>query len=245
MKFTCTLVSIAALSSVVLLGQMENAQAFSFRMTNGIAAPNGATNQGAFSEFSNLSTVKTIDFNSGKAPTTGFATYSFQNASGSSSVRADRWAPAGANGEVNSSKYLAVFAGNQVDIKLGAAVNYFGIDWGAISAGNTFSFYRGNTLVKSYKTADVNPIAPIKAAQHYGEKNGYAHFYADSGNEIFDRMVISQVGGGGFESDNHSFNIGNGGFNFNDPTKSVPEPGIVLGLAAIGSSIITKRKKIA
>jgi hypothetical protein len=243
MQFTRTLVSIATLSAVAILGQIGNAQAFSFRMTNGIAAPNGATNQGAFSDFSGLSTVRTIDFNSGTAPTTGFAQYSFQNTSGSSSVRTDGWAPAGANGEVNNSTYLAVFEGNNVNIKLGSTANYFGVGLGAISGGNTFSFYRGDTLVKSYSTDDFNALASLQATQHGGEKNGFGHFYADNASEIFDRMVISQVGGGGFETDNHSFNSGSGGFNFSDPTKSVPEPGIMLGLAAIGGSVFAKRKR--
>jgi hypothetical protein len=243
MKFTRTLVSIATLSAVAILGQIGNAQAFSFSVDNGIAAQDGTKNKGAFSKFSGLSTVKTVDFNSGSAPTTGFAKYSFQNASGSSSVREDRWAPAGVNGEVNKSKYLAVFDGNKVDIKLGTSVNYFGVGLGAISPGNTFSFYRGNTLVKSYSTADFNAAASLQAAQHGGEKNGFGHFYANNASESFDRMVISQVGGGGFETDNHAFNIGSGGFNFDDPSKSVPEPGIMLGLAAIGGSVFAKRKR--
>jgi hypothetical protein len=243
MKFTRTLASIAALSAVAILGQMGNAQAFTFRVDNGIAAPDGTTNKGAFSKFSGLSTVRTIDFNSGSVPTTGFAKYSFQNASGSSSVRTDRWAPAGVNGEVNSSNYLAVFNGNKVEIKLGTLTNYFGVGLGAISPGNTFSFYRGSTLVKSYSTADFNAAASLQASQHGGERNGFGHFYASNASESFDRMVISQISGGGFETDNHSFNIGSGGFNFDDPSKSVPEPGIMLGLVAIGGTAFAKRKR--
>ena len=238
MTFTRNLVSIAVLSVVTVLGQVGNAQAFSFNMTRGIAAPNGATDQGAFSDYSRKSTVKTVDFNSGSAPTTGFAKYSFQNSQGSSSVRADRWASAGVNGEVNTSKYLAVFQGKSVEIKLASSANYFGIDWGAISGGNTYSFYRGDRLIKTYNTADVNPVAPVQAAQHYGENNGYGHFYADNENERFVRMVISQVGGGGFESDNHSFNLGK------RDVRATPEPGMMLGLAAIGGSVWAKRKKL-
>ncbi len=243
MKFTRTLVSIAALSAVAVLGQVGNAQAFSFRVDNGIAAQDGSTNKGAFSKFSGLNTVRTIDFNSGAAPTTGFAQYSFQKADGSSSVRNDGWAPAGANGEVNESKYLAVFEGNKVNVKLASTANYFGVGLGAISPGNTFSFYRGDTLVKTYSTDDFNAAATLHASQHGGEKNGFGHFYADNASEVFDRMVISQIGGGGFETDNHSFNISDKGFDPENPGKSVPEPGIMLGLAAIGGSVFAKRKR--
>ena len=237
MTFRQNLVSIALLSVVSVLGQVGSAQAFSFNMTRGIAGPGGATNQGAFSDFSGKSTVKTIDFNSGGVPTTGFATYSFQNNSGSSSVRTDRWAPAGANGEVNTSKYLAVFEGNNLEIKLASTANYFGMDLGAISSGNTLSFYRGSALISTYNTNDMNSRATLSASQHGGEENGYGHFYADNANERFDRMVISQVGGGGFETDNHSFNIGE------HDVRKTPEPGMMLGLVAIGGSVWAKRKQ--
>jgi hypothetical protein len=237
MTFTRNLVSMAVLSAATVLGQVGSAQAFSFDMTTGIAGPNGVTNQGAYSDFSGKSTVKTIDFNSGVIPTTGFATYSFQNNSGASSVRTDKWAPAGANGEVNTGKYLAVFQGDSLEIKLASTVNYFGMDLGAISSGNTLSFYRGTTLIKTYNTADMNARATVSASQHGGQENGYGHFYADNANERFDRMVISQVGGGGFETDNHSFNMGG-----NDVRKT-PEPGMMLGLVAIGGSVWAKRKQ--
>jgi hypothetical protein len=228
---------IAAVSTLALFGQAQSAQAFNLNLTAGAASPTGVTNQGAYSEFAGLSTTKTVDFNSGSAPTTGFAKYSFQSASGSSSVRSDVWSPSGSTGEVNDGKYLAVFAGNNVTIDLASKVKYFGINWGAMSGGNTFSFYNGSSLVKSYSTETVAPLASIHAQQHGGEGNGYAHFTASNSTEMFDRIVISQVGGGGFESDNHSFNVAD------VTTQSVPEPGIMLGLAAIGGSVWAKRKR--
>jgi hypothetical protein len=243
MKLTQGFFSIIAISSIALIGQAQSAQAFSFKMTTGAASPSGVTTKGAYSEFAGSKTVRTVDFNSGSAPTDGFAKYSFQSNNGSSSVRSNVWAPAGAKGEVNDSQYLAVFKGNDVTINLANKVNYFGIDWGAISGGNVFSFYNGDQLVQSYSTEDVNPVAPIRASQHNNEGNGFAHFYANSASEIFDRIVISQTAdGGGFESDNHSFNIGTGGFDF-PSGKSVPEPGMLLGLVAIGGAVWSKRKR--
>lgn len=234
MKFVNGFCSAVAMSAIAALSHAGSAQAISFDITRGVAGPNGVTNQGAYSDYWNKPGTTTIDFNSGSAPTTGFAKYTFQNNSGISSVRSDRWAPAGANGEVNDGKYLAVFQGDSVTIDLAKGLKYFGMDWGAISGGNVFSFYNGNQLIKSFSTKDVNPVAPVKAAQHGGEGNGYLHFYAENKNDIFNRIVITQTGGGGFESDNHSFNVA-------DPRK-VPEPTAVLGLMAAGGALLLKRR---
>lgn len=239
-KLAC-FVAVSA-SAIAPLAFSGSAHAISFKITTGIAGPNGVTNQGAYSDFWQDSTVTTIDFNNGVAPTSGFATYTFQNNSGSSSVRADRWAPAGAAGEVNTSKYLAVFQGNEVTINLASTLNYFGMNWGAISPGNVFSFYKDNTLIQSFSTEDVDPVAPIRASQHGGEGNGYLHFYSDSLEDNFNKIVITQTGGGGFESDNHSFNAGTGKFTGFDP-QEVPEPGVILGMLAVGGVFVSQRRK--
>lgn len=237
--------SIAALSVIGSLAYTGSAQAISFRMTTGAASPSGETNQGAYSEFAGRDDVETIDFNDGTAPTTGFAQFSFTKGDDTSSVRQDRWAPAGANGEVNESNYLAVFQGDDVVINLAKNLNYFGMDWGAISPGNVFSFYNGDSLVESFSTSDVNPVAPIKAQQHNDEGNGYLHFYSTSAQDIFNKIVITQTGGGGFETDNYSFHAGNNGFDFDKEidTESVPEPSFILGMLAVGGMFVSQRKK--
>lgn len=236
MKFIKSLCSVAAVSAIAALSQAGSAQAITFNITPGVAGPNGVTNQGAYSDYWNHKGTTTIDFNSGSVPTTGFAKFSFENNSGVSSVRSDIWAPAGPNGEVNKGKYLAVFKGDSVTVDLASPLKYFGIDWGAISDGNTFSFYNGSQLIKSFSTADVNSVAPVHASQHGGQGNGYLHFYSENNNDIFNRIVISQatVSGGGFESDNFSFNM-------KDPRK-VPEPTAILGLMAAGGALLLKRR---
>jgi hypothetical protein len=231
----------AVVGAVVTTAFAGSAQAFSFNVTTGKAALNGATNQGAFSELNGQAGIMNVDFDNGTAPTTGFAKYSFQNGT-KSSVRADQWAPTSLTGERNKSKYLAVFNGDKVNIKLDSKFNYYGINWGAISANNTFSFYKGNTLIKSIKTQDINPLATVTAAHQNGEKNAYVHFYADNASEVFDRIEIEQssTSGGGFESDNHSFQRGSNGF------AKTPEPASMLGLAAVtGAAAWIKRKRSA
>ena len=237
--------SIAALSVIASLAYGGSAQAISFRMTAGAASPNGETDKGAYSELAGRSNVTTVDFNDGTAPTTGSTQFSFTKGDDTSSVRQDRWAPAGANGEVNTSNYLAVFQGDDVVINLAKTLNYFGMDWGAISPGNVFSFYNGDSLVQSFSTSDVNPMAPVKAQQHNGEGNGYLHFYSTSAQDIFNKIVITQTGGGGFETDNYSFHEGNGAFDFDKEidTESVPEPSFILGMVAVGGMFLSQRKK--
>lgn len=237
-----------AFGAIAVLGAVNPAQAFSFRVTSGIAGPNGETNQGAFSEFYGLAGTTTVDFNNGTLPTNGFASYSFSNGAPQSSVRGDRWAPTGANGEKNDSKYLAVFQGNDVIIDLQESLNYFGINWGAAHSGNTYSFFRGDTLLKAFNTADIEAGGgfDLYSGLHNNQGNGYVHFYADSAADIFDRIVISQVGGGGFETDNHSFHVGESRFTGFDPnTQSVPEPAMMLGLAGILGGTLLKRKQAA
>lgn len=255
---------IAALAAMATVATAGSAEAISFKVTKGIANPfTGATTEGAYSDFAGTKGVTTVDFNSGfekggTAPVNvkgkdgkTFMTYSFNNgmstSSGATGVFNDRWAPAGANGEVNSTKYLAVFAGNVVKMTFAKTMNYFGIDWGAISSGNTFSFFRNGQQVKSFTTADVNPVAPVKAAQHGGEGNGYLHFYSSGVSDVFDEIRISQAGGGGFESDNHSFHEGSGKFDFEQELKDVPEPTMTLELMAMGGAFLLKRhrKKLA
>ncbi|TBR60215.1 PEP-CTERM sorting domain-containing protein [Mastigocladus laminosus UU774] len=247
---------IAALSTLATVGYAGSAHAINFKVTTGTTGLNGETNQGAFSEFSSLANTVTVDFNSGQIPTDGFAKYSFVGNSGSS-VRADMWAPVGSNGDKNNSNYLAVFDGKDVVIQLDDYLNYFGINWGAAHTGNIYSFYNGDSLVSSFSTADIDAGGgfALYSALHpggnedgaklvngsYYQGNGYVHFYSTNSNDIFNKIVISQEGGGGFETDNHSFHKGTTAFTGFD-SKSVPEPSAALGMLAIGGVFLRKRK---
>lgn len=131
---TSKILVLAALATGSILSVTNSAQAMSFRINSGVVGPNGQADAGAYSEFYKLKDTQTVDFNSGKVPTTGFAQYSFENNSGISGIRADQWAPAGATGQKNTSTYLEVFKGDAVTIKLAKTLNYFGMDWGAVSS---------------------------------------------------------------------------------------------------------------
>ena len=109
-----------------------------------------------------------------------------------------------------------------------------------------FSFYKGDTLIQSYDTARIIAEGGFShnSDLHNNEGNGYVHFYADEASELFDRIVISEANGGGFESDNHSFHVGDEGFDGFDPAK-VPEPAMRLGLVGIAGMLVSKRKQAA
>lgn len=229
--------SMAAIASMTAIA--APAQAISFNLSSGVAGPNGEVNQGSYSEFSQQEGFVTVDFNNGVAPSEGFASYSFvaSGRSGSDSrVTTNKWAPDGSNNEVNQSKYLQVFSGQDVVIEFAETLNYFGINWGSESPGNTFSFFRGDELIGSFGIEDVD-FEQVGSRSNQG--TGYLDFRAESSNDIFDKIMISQYGGGGFETDNHTFRSGTGGFDAAD----VPEPGIVAGLLAFGGLVVAKRRR--
>ena len=112
------------------------------KVTSGITLEDGSL--GAFSDFYG-DEITTIDFNS-PATQVGENSYTFgsaitytfgksiSTASGdttgvyNSCIYSDRWAPTGANGEKNTSNYLAVFRGNPVTLDFAANLDYFGVN---------------------------------------------------------------------------------------------------------------------
>ena len=122
-------------------------------------------------------------------------------------------------------------------IKLEKTLNYFGINWGSENPGNTFSFFRGETLVGSFGIEDVD-FEQISFLSNQG--TGYLDVRSESADDIFDKIVISQYGGGGFETDNHRFHAGTDGFEAAD----VSEPGLMAGLLAFGTFVIIKRQRL-
>ncbi|MEB3280684.1 MAG: hypothetical protein VKK42_17360 [Lyngbya sp.] len=263
MKTTQKAVAFAALTALSTFGVANTAHAgVMFRMNQGVAyGENG--NMGIATPVKNTATV---DFNNLLGNKTGFenefAIYSFQNTTGSSSVRANQWVPENIDRTINNSNpYLAVFSGNSVTIDLKGTANYFGLNWGSVSQNNRIEFFKGDTLISAFQSAGNNVNQPVEgqaelnaawkdvkgshnATNFWNEADAYLEFWAEDANSLFDRIVLTQVSstGGGFESDNHSFLLSNKGFDPNN-NKSVPEPGMVVGLLAIGGLIAQKKAK--
>jgi hypothetical protein len=244
--------TIAAVSAIASVGYASSASAVGLSYNAGSIRDAGVTNQGAFSNSVNDKKYTTLDFNDGKVPQHESVNYtfsdnnpSFQAYSGKTGIYADHWAPSGVNGEKNTSNYLAVFSNASVSIqqKDNKSFNYFGLDLGALSGGNTLQFFNGAKSVATFTYDMLNKMAPVAASQHGGQHNGFFEFFSEmtDGSDNFNKIVLSQDGGGGFESDNHTFRIGTG--KYVKGATSVPEPGLILGLSAVGGMLIRKRKQ--
>ncbi|MBP0029037.1 PEP-CTERM sorting domain-containing protein [Roseofilum sp. Guam] len=260
---------IAALATFSTLGIGNNAAhaGLSFRMNKGVSYGEHG-NMGIATQVENTATV---DFNdlipnqrgrrSNASFTNEFASYTFLNP-GRSAVIADRWVPENINGTVNhNNPYLTVFKGADVEIKFNETANYFGLNWGSVSANNKISFYKGDTLIDAFQSAghnapnqaELNAVWQESKGSHrarnfWNEADAYLEFWAEDAGSVFDRIVLQQVShaGGGFETDNHSFLLSNTGF---DPdqnqSQSIPEPGMVLALLGVGGFMVRKRAKKA
>jgi hypothetical protein len=243
--FIKKVLTIAALSTVASVSYAGSAHALKFTYNAGSFRDPVVTNQGAFSNSVNKEGYTTIDFNDGVLPSNKQVKYSYSKGQSTGAkqtgIIADEWAPAGVNGEKNTSKYLTVFNGNDVIIEAlgGKKFNYFGFDAGALSKGNLLKFFDGGKLVKELTFEMMSALAPVAAEQHGGQMNGFFEFFSEGNTDNFDKIVLSQVTtDGGFESDNHTFRVGTGRY-----TASVPEPGVVLGLAGVSGMFLYKRKR--
>ena len=267
------LFSIAALSAIATVTYAGSAQAAGFSYGSGAFRDNNVTNEGSFSENVNDAGYETFDFDdSRRLPGNDRVKYSFEGKNTGKKTKVInnnkkrngewkngemKWAPAGVNGENNESQYLQVFEGKNAVIetaKEGDTFNYFGLNLGALSTGNTLEFFNaGNAVEFDYQDSNgmaqtattltyniLTALAPTAADQHGGQTNGFFEFFSEGMDDNFDKIVISQVGGGGFETDNHTFRIAKGKY----VEASVPEPSIALGMLAFsGSMFIRKRKQ--
>ncbi|MEM7554548.1 MAG: PEP-CTERM sorting domain-containing protein [Cyanobacteria bacterium P01_A01_bin.84] len=248
------LLTIATVSAIATVAYAGSAQAAKFTYGSGAFRNDNVTNEGAFSENVNEKGYTTFDFNDGSLPGNDKVKYSYEGTSNRTKVTTNRWSPAGVNGEKNNSKYLQVFQGKNAVIetaKEGDVFNYFGINLGALSAGNTLQFFNaGNAVEFNYMDSSgaakvattlsyniLTALAPTTAQQHGGQTNGFFEFFSEGTTDNFDKIVISQVGGGGFETDNHTFRIGKGAH------KDVPEPSIALGMLAVSGGMLLRKRK--
>ncbi|MEH1882965.1 Npun_F0296 family exosortase-dependent surface protein [Nostoc sp.] len=231
---------IAILSTIASISYAGSANALGFTYHPGSYRQATELNEGVFSENVNNDGYTTFDFNDGKVPGNDLVKYSFSKGSysttaysGQTGIYSDVWAPSGANAQVNQTDYLAVFSDSDtiIEAQQNNTFSYFGFDAGALSGGNTLKFFNGTTLIKELTYDVLNSMATVGASQHGGQKNGFFEFFSEGTNDTFNKIVISQTEGGGFESDNHTFRV-----------QSVPEPSVTFGILAIGGLFLYKRQ---
>lgn len=137
---------------------------------------------------------------------------------------------------------------------------YFGLWWSAGDANNVLSFYSKNSsgveqLVQQLTTGDVvNYIKGLPNSQKYygnpnngqdgGEPFAFLNFYANTG-VTFDQIVFSNIGGTGFESDNHT--VARDYKTTTGNSVSTPESSSLVGIFVVGfvgaTSVLTRRVK--
>ncbi|MEH2434389.1 MAG: hypothetical protein V7K25_09055 [Nostoc sp.] len=144
-------------------------------------------------------------------------------------------------------------------LNLTTAQKYFGLWWSAGDANNVMTFLSQGKVVQTMTTANVvsyianlsnkasyysNPNSPFKG-QNSGEPYAFINFYDVDGT--FDQVQFTNVGGTGFESDNHTVATDYKNITGNVVIKAVPESSSVLGVFVIGfvgaTSVLTRRAK--
>lgn len=153
-------------------------------------------------------------------------------------VPADAYGGAGGTGD-----YLQVTYGNTMTLNLtqdgtSVGVNYFGLWFSALDAGNQLSFYNGNTLLLTYTPSDfIAAVGACNGSNPYcgnpnnsldpNEQFAYLNFTDTTGNDI-NKIVISQSGSAStadFEADNNAI------------TQNAAVTGTVLGTTPEPSSL--------
>ncbi len=129
-------------------------------------------------------------------------------------------------------------------------LNYFGYWLSALDGGNRVEFFNGATSLGIITPADVsgftgacpaslycgNPNAPF-LGRNAGEPYAFLNVYFTNGT-TYDRIRIYQIGGGGYESDNHTvgYFIRMGG---------IPEPAtwglMIAGFGLVGHAARRRR----
>jgi hypothetical protein len=166
------------------------------------------------------------------------------------------WTGANAYGGAGgSATYPEALNGTSYSLSINSQVNYFGLWFSALDAGNQLQFYNNSTLLFTFTPAQFislvgacpgggfcgNPNAAF-LGQDSGEQFAYLDFYDSNGT--FNKIVFSEVGnpGAGFESDNHAVGLLSappGGTVIN-----VPEPAsfALLGVAAFALLLPIRRR---
>jgi hypothetical protein len=144
-----------------------------------------------------------------------------------------------------------------------AGVRYFGLFLSSFDAQNQFTIYNGDAVVAQFRINDISSFVNNNTAYvggPFGEYGAFFNFFAD-GSETFTRVQFTQVGGGGFENDNHTFRVPDAqqrtGTAVNlsalnvtgGSVQAVPEPspfmgGAVLGTIFAGLAFWRNRRKV-
>ena len=172
----------------------------------------------------------------------------------------DQYGGAGGLGQ-----YAVTFekAGYSLDLasKTPGDITYFGFWLSALDGNNSVSFFQGGKQLFTFSAKDAKAFIdklpnsksyycnPNKAyaSKNCGEPYAFLNFYAEAGTR-FDQVVFNQLGGGGYESDNHTV----GQWSKKSGTvivSGVPEPQtwaiLMAGFSLVGISMRRRDRAVA
>lgn len=180
-------------------------------------------------------------------------------------LSADSYGGAVDSGYANGSPYsVQGFAGvNTTTLTLDSPHAYFGFWWSAGDSQNVLEFYNGSTLMATFSSATLLDVLattheyrgnPRDRNLNYGENYAFINFFGQDG-ATWDRIVFSNGGGTGFESDNYTDRAAAWSYETDGPmpghvlttvntppTTAVPEvKSSVLGLLGITFFLLRRR----
>jgi hypothetical protein len=171
-------------------------------------------NQG---QFSTVSGVTTVDFNSGSAPTTGIAQYSATNNVVTGSLVGTYASPPN-----DTSAFFTVGPNTNTTatITFTQSINYFGFFAGSLDGFNSIQFLSGNTVLAALSGTQIAALGgfPASGDQTQGL---FINLYSSNNGEVFNKIILSSTSFA-FETDNHAYRVGS---TANVP---VPEPSPML-----------------
>lgn len=167
----------------------------------GVQVPTGITNYyESFDTVAPSGGTLTTNFNG--SPVTGTYTGSYAILS------------ADAYGGANGTKFISTSGtSSSYTLTLDKPVNYFGLWFSALDAGNSLNFYNGKDLVDTFSASNfIGMVGPCSGNAYCGNPNNgldaaeqfaYLNFYDPTGT--FNKIVFDQdTSSGQFESDNQA-----------------------------------------
>jgi hypothetical protein len=217
-------------------------------------------------QLSNLVNAHVQNFD---AQTKGYSATGFQWNDGTTNIGSykntlimnpDQYGAAGGTGKYFDVDTNRSGNGQKVStLNLTSPQSYFGLWWSAGDSSNVLTFLSQGKVVETMTTAEVvsyiakqpnkasyygNPNSAFKG-QNSSEPYAFINFYSVGGT--FDQVQFTNIGGTGFESDNHTIATSYKSITGNIVTVAVPESSSVLGVFVIGfvgaTSVLTRRVK--
>lgn len=180
----------------------------------------------------------------------------------------------GVNGQTAGAGYTGQFAANIgsvlttnitfTDATTGnnaAGIKYFGLFYSSLDSTNQLTFYDGSNILTQFTFSNIPQLLHQDSAfvgGPYHQYGAFFNFYADPGEQIT-KIQFTQLGDGGFESDNHTFRVADAvsvsgnevdlaGLSVTSGTlrtKKIPEPGDVVGTVVGGVAILGLKRQLS